>query len=164
MSGTSHLRPGYQKLLEDMRHRLFDVVVAEALDRLSRDQEHVALSLAVGMALSGPPGGSTEARASPASTDMGQSGTVPADAPHSQVDAALRTHPVTVFRASDLLGWLQQHGGRADTSMRRLGDALGCSSSRAHNEVRRLVNTGKITAASTPRGTLLELAPAARPN
>jgi site-specific DNA recombinase len=42
MSGTSHLRPGYQKLLEDARHRLFDVVVAEALDRLSRDQEHVA--------------------------------------------------------------------------------------------------------------------------
>jgi hypothetical protein len=42
MSGTSQLRPGYQKLLEDARHRLFDVVVAEALDRLSRDQEHVA--------------------------------------------------------------------------------------------------------------------------
>lgn len=42
MSGTSHLRPGYQKLLEDARRRLFDVVVAEALDRLSRDQEHVA--------------------------------------------------------------------------------------------------------------------------
>ena len=42
MSGTSQLRPGYQKLLEDARHRLFDVVMAEALDRLSRDQEHVA--------------------------------------------------------------------------------------------------------------------------
>jgi site-specific DNA recombinase len=42
MSGTSHLRPGYQKLLEDARNHLFDVVVAEALDRLSRDQEHVA--------------------------------------------------------------------------------------------------------------------------
>ena len=42
MSGTSQLRPGYQKLLEDARDRLFDVVVAEALDRLSRDQEHVA--------------------------------------------------------------------------------------------------------------------------
>ncbi|MGE0854182.1 MAG: recombinase family protein [Hyphomicrobiaceae bacterium] len=42
MSGTSQLRPGYQKLLEDARNHLFDVVVAEALDRLSRDQEHVA--------------------------------------------------------------------------------------------------------------------------
>jgi len=41
-SGSSHLRPGYQKLLADGRAGTFDVVVAEALDRLSRDQEHVA--------------------------------------------------------------------------------------------------------------------------
>jgi site-specific DNA recombinase len=41
-SGASHLRPGYQKLLADARDGSFDVVVAEALDRLSRDQEHVA--------------------------------------------------------------------------------------------------------------------------
>src|SRR5262249_41938836 len=38
-TGASRLRPGYQKLLEDARHGEFDVVVAEALDRLSRDQE-----------------------------------------------------------------------------------------------------------------------------
>ena len=42
MSGSIRLRPGYQKLLEDARARRFDVVVAEALDRLSRDQEDVA--------------------------------------------------------------------------------------------------------------------------
>ncbi len=42
MSGASHLRPGYQKLLEDARCGVFDVVVAESLDRLSRDQEHIA--------------------------------------------------------------------------------------------------------------------------
>ena len=42
ISGASNLRPGYQKLLEDARCGTFDVVVAEALDRLSRDQEHVA--------------------------------------------------------------------------------------------------------------------------
>src|SRR3546814_14246640 len=42
MSGASALRPGYQKLLEDARGGAFDVVVAEALDRLSRDQEDVA--------------------------------------------------------------------------------------------------------------------------
>ena len=42
VSGMSHLRPGYQKLLKDARRGTFDVVVAEALDRLSRDQEHVA--------------------------------------------------------------------------------------------------------------------------
>lgn len=42
MSGASRLRPAYQKLLEDARRHHFDVVVAESLDRLSRDQEDVA--------------------------------------------------------------------------------------------------------------------------
>ncbi|MBO9448557.1 recombinase family protein [Ruegeria sp. R14_0] len=42
LSGASHLRPGYQRLLEDARSNVFDVVVAEGLDRISRDQEHIA--------------------------------------------------------------------------------------------------------------------------
>lgn len=42
LSGASRLRPGYQKLLEDARRGEFSVVVAEALDRMSRDQEDVA--------------------------------------------------------------------------------------------------------------------------
>jgi site-specific DNA recombinase len=42
ISGASHLRAGYQQLLQDARAGKFDVVVAEALDRISRDQEHVA--------------------------------------------------------------------------------------------------------------------------
>ncbi len=42
ISGATTLRPGYQKLLEDARKGAFEVVVAEALDRLSRDQEDVA--------------------------------------------------------------------------------------------------------------------------
>ncbi|SHK44480.1 Site-specific DNA recombinase [Shimia gijangensis] len=42
ISGSSHLRPAYQRLLEDARHNVFDVVVAEGLDRISRDQEHIA--------------------------------------------------------------------------------------------------------------------------
>jgi site-specific DNA recombinase len=42
MSGADRLRPGYQKLMEDARAGEFDIVVAEALDRLSRDQEDVA--------------------------------------------------------------------------------------------------------------------------
>jgi DNA invertase Pin-like site-specific DNA recombinase len=41
-SGASALRAGYQKLIEDARADRFDVVVAEALDRLSRDQEDIA--------------------------------------------------------------------------------------------------------------------------
>lgn len=42
LSGASRLRPGCQKLLEDARAGVFDVVVAEALNRLSRDQEDTA--------------------------------------------------------------------------------------------------------------------------
>ncbi len=42
LSGATTLRPGYQKMLEDARMGGFDIVVAEALDRLSRDQEDVA--------------------------------------------------------------------------------------------------------------------------
>ena len=42
LSGASALRPAYQSLLEDARRGQFAIVVAEALDRLSRDQEDVA--------------------------------------------------------------------------------------------------------------------------
>ncbi len=42
MSGATALRPGYQELIEGARRGAFDVVVAEALDRMSRDQEHIA--------------------------------------------------------------------------------------------------------------------------
>lgn len=42
LSGASPFRAGYQKLMEDAREGHFDVVVAEALDRLSRDQEDAA--------------------------------------------------------------------------------------------------------------------------
>ena len=42
MSGAHRLRPGYQRLLQDARDGQFDIVVAEALDRLSRDLEDIA--------------------------------------------------------------------------------------------------------------------------
>lgn len=42
ISGANHLRPGYQQLLSDAREGKFDIVLSEALDRISRDQEHVA--------------------------------------------------------------------------------------------------------------------------
>jgi site-specific DNA recombinase len=41
-SGSSRFRPEYQQLLTDAKAGKFDFVVAEALDRLSRDQEDVA--------------------------------------------------------------------------------------------------------------------------
>ncbi len=42
MSGASTLRPAYQALLETVRGAECDVIVVEALDRLSRDQEDIA--------------------------------------------------------------------------------------------------------------------------
>ncbi len=42
ISGATTLRPGYQALLEAIRKGQLDIVLAESLDRLSRDLEHVA--------------------------------------------------------------------------------------------------------------------------
>ena len=42
ISGASLIRPGIQELLADMQARRFDIVLSEALDRISRDQEDVA--------------------------------------------------------------------------------------------------------------------------
>ena len=42
VSGTTRLRPGYQRLLQDARDGKFDIVVAEDLSRLSRDLEDIA--------------------------------------------------------------------------------------------------------------------------
>ena len=42
ISGATTLRAGYQRMLEDARGGRFEILVAEALDRLSRDQENIA--------------------------------------------------------------------------------------------------------------------------
>src|SRR6185503_9617222 len=42
VSGAILLRPGIQSLLQDGIRRKFDLVYAEALDRISRDQEDAA--------------------------------------------------------------------------------------------------------------------------
>ena len=42
ISGASLIRPGIQALLQDAQARRFDIVLAESLDRISRDQEDIA--------------------------------------------------------------------------------------------------------------------------
>jgi DNA invertase Pin-like site-specific DNA recombinase len=42
ISGATLLRPGYQALLAHLRGTNCDIVLAESLDRFSRDQEHIA--------------------------------------------------------------------------------------------------------------------------
>ena len=55
ISGATTLRPGYQKMLEDARAGRFEILVAEALDRLSRDQENIAgISSTVSIVLASP--------------------------------------------------------------------------------------------------------------
>ena len=42
LSGSNKFRPRYMELLDNIRAHQFDVLIAEALDRLSRDQEDIA--------------------------------------------------------------------------------------------------------------------------
>ncbi len=42
ISGASLLRPGIQTLLADAQSKRFNVILAESLDRISRDQEDIA--------------------------------------------------------------------------------------------------------------------------
>jgi site-specific DNA recombinase len=42
MSGATHLRPDFQRMQQLAMSGGFDILVAESLDRLSRDQEHIA--------------------------------------------------------------------------------------------------------------------------
>jgi DNA invertase Pin-like site-specific DNA recombinase len=42
LCGASTLRPGYQAALAALRGGCLDILLAESLDRISRDQEHVA--------------------------------------------------------------------------------------------------------------------------
>jgi DNA invertase Pin-like site-specific DNA recombinase len=42
MSGATLLRPGFQAMMRDALQRRFNVVLAESLDRFSRDQEDTA--------------------------------------------------------------------------------------------------------------------------
>ena len=42
ISGASLLRPGIQELMQDALKGKFDIILAEAMDRLSRDQEDIA--------------------------------------------------------------------------------------------------------------------------
>jgi hypothetical protein len=102
-----------------------------------------------------------------ASEDTGQTQTMPADAPDDASVLPVRERPASVrnvVRASAVEEWLHLQGGKAHISMRRLGADLSCSSSKAHDEVRRLVASGVLTATPGPRGTLIELAPTARLN
>jgi hypothetical protein len=97
--------------------------------------------------------------------------TLPVDALDALSDAAT-IQPSTLSRqlrpasvhACDLAAWLRGKGGTAQTSMRRLGRELGRSPAGVHVEVRRLAAAGVLMAVTGPRGTVLTLTGAGRPN
>jgi hypothetical protein len=125
------------------------------------------LSLAIGMALAGPSGGPTAVPASRPTEQPERPRTPPAAAPDAVANALdtlavrpERTRPATVVHPSgeaSVAAWLRSQGGRAETSMRRLANTLGRSPSGVHDELRRMVAAGLLTAVSGPRGTVLAL-------
>lgn len=65
--------------------------------------------------------------------------------------------PAGASAAPTLLEWLEQQGGKVDTSNRRLAEALGRSTSSVHGELRRLVADGAVIMATGPAGTRIEV-------
>jgi hypothetical protein len=109
------------------------------------------LSLAIGMTLNRTPVVSEQK----SSSTIEQPEWRHADAPDTSPDTACKQIEQTIVRPGSVVEWLQQQGGRAETSMRRLADAVGRSPSGVHDELRRLVSYGLITAVFGPRGTVL---------
>jgi hypothetical protein len=125
------------------------------------------LSLALALTLSAAPAGRPAAPASEASADTRQTQTTLANAQNDASVLPVRERPSSVqsvVRPSDVAEWLRMQGGKAHVGMRCLGADLGCSASRAHEQVRRLAMSGVLRATPGPRGTVLELVVAARPN
>jgi hypothetical protein len=139
------------------------------------------LALAIGMALSGPPVERTPLAAAPeaARTSAADAHKTSYDdayaaAPDASATSAGQCSPVRPLSssarplrtsdASAVVDWLHGRSGRAVVGMRRLASDLGCSASKAHDDVRRLVSEGVLRATPGSRGTLLELVSVGRPN
>ena len=119
------------------------------------------LSLALGLALSAAPAGRPEASPSTPADHSGQSVQPPVHALPS-TPATAPVHPTA--RPATVLDWVAEQGGRAVTSRRKLADALGRPATTVADELARLVAAGAVRATPGPRGTMIELAAAGRPN
>jgi hypothetical protein len=124
------------------------------------------LSLAVGMALSVPV--RTPAAAFVVGVQTGK--TAQMLALHADIDSRdtssfkLSGQPASTVRCDlirlhgDLIRWLQNKGGRVQTSMRRLAHELGRSPAGVHIDIGRLAAADVLTAMPSARGTVLTLA------
>ena len=114
------------------------------------------LSLALGLTLSAAPAGPSERKPNAASVQPEQARTLPADAQDTPLANGQTRRPSSV-RVPALEEWLHGQGGRALIGMRGLGAALGCSPTKAHEQVRRAAAAGVVRATPGSRGTTLEL-------
>jgi hypothetical protein len=56
-----------------------------------------------------------------------------------------------------IVDWVRARGGKANATTRGIGADLGCSNTKVHNEIRRLVAARILRATFGSRGTFLEL-------
>jgi hypothetical protein len=127
------------------------------------------LSLAVGMALSGPAGERTAAPSDSPAGHSDQRRTPPAatltgfpDSPAKVSGPAVTSRTVRPAvasggEASDVVAWLAASGGRAE-GVRRMAEALGRPRSTVSDECRRLRQAGQITMARGRHGAVVTLA------
>ena len=132
------------------------------------------LSLAVGMALSGPvrapvapkPVAQPEQPPTPALNTLNSAAaaieTLPA--PVFSPGVQLRSDPAPAVQAVDILALVREAGGALRTTTRRLGVQLGRSAASAHGDLRRLATAGLIRLNADSRGTLITVVPLASPN
>lgn len=104
------------------------------------------LCLALAMALSSVPNAS---KRQPDTQERGETGTITPGITAAPAAQATDRSPV--------LAWLEAQGGRADTSTRRLGAALGRTPSSVHGELKRLVAAGSIAMAAGAKGTRIAI-------
>jgi hypothetical protein len=150
--------------------RLYDLLVLLAVIMIEAGG---GLSLAIGIALSSPCGAAGEASPDIRANDSRpllycHGGLTGRPSGHSDRPVPA-THPVTparppTVRPATVVDWLVGKGGRALTSRRKLADALGRRPTALADELHRLAIAGAIRMATSPRGTVLELLPLARPN
>ena len=121
------------------------------------------LSLALGMALGGPPPSGPRTPLAAGRLQAAVSG------PELSADAGLsggRRPSLSGRRTSPgrrVIGWLRGQGGRV-VGVRRLANAIGRPRSTVSDQLRRLASQGRVTLTPGHRGLVIELAPAARPN
>jgi hypothetical protein len=145
--------------LEVTADRLNDLLVLLAVLTLELGG---GLSLAIAMALSGPPA-AVVSEANTAQTAPAITPAAAVQAPPVTPDSPARQPYTTRARPADMASeavvhWLRSNGGRAE-GVRRLAEAVGQPPSTVSDRLHRLASDGRVRLARGRRGTVVELVP-----